>query len=57
MIQYFKLITGENESAEEWMGHLGFTAKECEYETCDRWLKEQYISGIYDGDMMTKIIR
>ena len=40
----------------ELIGHLRITASKCGYKGKDRRLKEQFINGINDGDMMTKII-
>ena len=38
------------------MGHLRIKANECKYKERDRRLKEQFINGINDDDMMTEII-
>ena len=42
---------------EEQMGCLRVKANEYKYERKDTRLKEQFINGINDDDMMTKIIR
>ena len=39
------------------MGHLRIKANECCYKEKDRKLKEQFINGMNDDDMMTKVIR
>ena len=39
------------------MGHLGIKANKCEYKERDRRLKEQFINGINDDDMITENIR
>ena len=57
-LQYPKLIRKQNENTkEEWMGHLRIKGKHCSYKEKDRRLKEHFINGINDVDMMTKIIR
>ena len=57
LLQYFKLVREEKHRAEEWMGYLKIKVKECTYEERDRRLKEQFINGVNDNDMMTEIIR
>ena len=37
-------------------GHLRVKANECEYNERDRQLKEQFIHGINDNEMMIEII-
>ena len=39
------------------MGHLRIKASKYDYKEKDRRLKEQFINGINDEDMMTEIIR
>ena len=43
--------------AEEWMGQLRIKANECNYQKCDRQLKEQLINGINDKGMTSEIIK
>ena len=45
------------ENAEEWMGHLSIEESECDYKEKVRKLKELFINGMNDDDMMTEIIR
>ena len=46
----------QSEMAEEWMGHYRIKANVCEYKERDRTLKEQFINGINNCEMMTEII-
>ena len=46
-----------NESAEEWMGRLRTNAVECNYQEIDRQLKEQFVHGLNDEEMLAEIIR
>ena len=39
------------------MGHLRIKENECDYKEIDRRLKELFINGIHDNDMMPEIIR
>ena len=39
------------------MGHLRIKSIECSYKEKDWKLKEQFINGINDNDMVTEIIR
>ena len=54
-MQYCKSVK-ENKNAEDWIGHLRVRANECEYKEEDRRLKEQFINGINDDDLVTEII-
>ena len=56
-LQFRKLCRVEDESAEEWMGHLCMAAAECWYKEIDRQLKEQFIHGLNDKVILDKIIR
>ena len=38
------------------MGRLGIAMVECNYEKLDRQVKEQYIHGLNDNEMLTEII-
>ena len=40
----------------EWKGCLIIKANECSYNEKNRRLREQFINGINDDDMMTKIV-
>ena len=46
-----------NKRAEEWMDRLRIAAIECTYTGLDRQLKEQFIYGLYDSEMLAEIIR
>ena len=39
------------------MGRLRAEAMECNYKEVDRQLKEQFIHGLNDSEMLTEIIR
>ena len=56
-LEYCKLSTDENESAEVWMDHLRIKANECNYKECVRQLKEQFINGINDEIMTAEIMK
>ena len=56
-MQYCKLTREQNENAEEWMGRIRLKVIECSFKERDRRLKEQFINGISNEEMMTKIIR
>ena len=46
-----------NENVEEWMGKIRAAAIECNYKETYRELKEQFIHGLNDSDLLTEIIR
>ena len=56
-LQYNKLTETSNESAEEWVGRLRMAVVECNYKEIDRQLKEQFIHGLNDEEMLVEIIR
>ena len=56
-LQYSKFATEEKESAEEWMDYLRIKANKCGHKERDKKLKEQFINGINDDDLMMKITR
>ena len=56
-LQFCKLIRQSNESAEEWMGRLRKAVVKCSYKEIDRQLKEQFIHGLNDEEMLVEIIR
>ena len=56
-LQFRKLCRRDNESAEEWMGRLRIAAAECNYQELDRQLKEQFIHGLNDKDMLGEIMK
>ena len=44
------------DKAEEWMGMLRIAAAECNCKELDRQLKEQFVHGLNDNEMLTEII-
>ena len=56
-LQHCNLITDQNENAEEWIGHFRIIGNERCYKEKDSRLKEPFIHGINDDDIMTEIIR
>ena len=40
----------------EWMGRLRLTDVECNYQEIDRQLREQFIHGLNDIDMLVEIL-
>ena len=56
-LQFRKLCRSDNESTEGWMGRLRIMAAECNYQELDRQLKEQFIHGLNDKDMLGEIIK
>ena len=41
----------------KWMGRLRKAAMECNYKELDRQLKDQFIHGLNDSELLTEIIR
>ena len=56
VLQYCKLIRGQNGNETEWMGYLKIKADKCGYIDKYRRLKEQFINGINDNNIMNEII-
>ena len=56
-LQFHKINRQTKENAEEWMGRLRLTVVEHNYGKVDRKLKEQFIHGFNDNDMLAEIIR
>ena len=56
-LQLRKLHRGKGKGVDEWMGRLCVGAAECGYKEIDRQLKEQFIHGLNDKDMLGKIIK
>ena len=56
-MQFCKLGRQAKENAEEWMGRFRLAVVECNYREVDRQLKEQFIHGLNNNDMLTEIIR
>ena len=54
-LQYCKLHRKEDESAQEWMGRLCIKEGECNYKEHDRRLKEQFINGIDDEEIIKEL--
>ena len=55
-LQFHKLSRENEENAEEWMGRLWLLVIECNYKELDIQLKEQFIHGLNDNDMLGDII-
>ena len=56
-LQFHKSGRQMNENAEDWMGRLRLAPVECNYKEIDRQLKEKFIHGLNDNDMLVEIIR
>ena len=56
LLQFRKLCRIEDESAQEWMGHLCMAAAECGYKEVHQQLKEQFIHGLNDRVMLEKLL-
>ena len=56
-LQFHKLILQAKENTEEQMGRIRVAAIDCNYKELDRQLKEQFIHGLNDSDMLAEIIR
>ena len=54
-LQFCKLSRQDGESKEEWMGRLQLSPVECNYQEINRKLKEQFIHGLNDMDMLGEI--
>ena len=54
---YCKLHRKSNESSQEWIGRLQTKAAECVYNEYDRLLREQFIGGFNDKDMIEENLR
>ena len=56
-LQFRKLCRLDGENAEAWMGGLRVAASKCNYKECDRQMKEQFIHGLVNKDMLDEIIK
>ena len=56
-LKFHKLIRQSNESMEEWMDRLRTAVIEYNYKEIDRQVKEQFIYGLIDEEMLAEIIR
>ena len=56
-LQFQKLCRKDGKNTEEWMGRLWLTAVECNYQELDRQLKEQFIHGLNDKEMLGEKIK
>ena len=56
-LQFHCFSRQTKENAKEWMGRLRLAVVECNYREVDRQLKEQFLQGLNDNDMLTEIIR
>ena len=57
LLQFHKMVCCSNESLKELMGRLRTPAVECKYKEVDRQLKEQFIHGLNDKEMLAEVIR
>ena len=55
-LQFCNLGRQLNENAEEWMGKPRLAAAVHNYKDIDRELKEQFIHGLSDNDILAEII-
>ena len=55
-LQFPKLNRQNGENAEEWMGRWWLLVIECNYKELNRQLKEQFIHGLNDTNMLGEII-
>ena len=55
--QFYKFSRQDGEGAEEWMGRLLLSAVELNFQEIDIQLKEQFIHGLNNKDMLGEIIR
>ena len=55
-LQFCKLIRQSNESAEEWMGRLRTAVVKCNYKEIDRQLKEQFMYGLNDEEILVQLL-
>ena len=56
-LQFRKLYRYNDENIDGWMGRLCVAAVECNYQEVDRQLKEQFIHGLNDKNMLEEIIK
>ena len=56
-LQFHKFSRQDGESAEKWLGRMRMLAVDCNYQEVDRQLKEQFIHGLNDAEMLGEIIR
>ena len=55
-LQFCKLNRQDGKSTEEWMGRLRVSVVDCNYQKLNRQLKEQFIHGLNDTEMLGEII-
>ena len=51
------MVCCSNESVEEWMDRLRTAVVECKYKEVKRQIKEQFIHGLNDDEMLAEVIR
>ena len=56
-LQFKQFHRVEGKGVDKWMGRLCVVAAECSYKEIDRQLKEKFIHGLNDKDMLGKIIK
>ena len=55
-LQFHKLVRQSHKNAGEWMGRFRIATADCNYKEIDTQLKEQFIHGLNDNDMIMEII-
>ena len=56
-LQFHKLVCCSSEGVNEWMGRLRTATVECKYKEVGRQLREQFIHGLNDDEMLAEVIR
>ena len=56
-LKFHNLVRHHKEIMDKWRGRLRTAAMECNYKEVDRQLKEQFIHGLNESEMLTEIIR
>ena len=55
-LQFCNLKKWRGENVEDWMKRVRVEAEKCKYVEQDRWINEQFICGLDDEGMRTKIL-
>ena len=53
-LQFCNPVRHHGESMEEWMDGLKKAAMECNYKEVDKQLKEQFMHGLNDSEMLNR---
>ena len=56
-LQYCKLKKKSHESPQKWMGRLHIKAMDCKYREYDRRLKEQFVNGLDNENIIAEILK